>query len=107
MDDVDFTPDGERAVGVLQDGTTQLWEVRTGRTLAVLAGHETYVWAVDVSRDGRLAPSYGRLAAGETAVVYRQLQVNPTNVGRRAQGVELRDGEELVTRSDRTVTILP
>jgi len=54
VDDVDFTPDGERAVGVLQDGTTQLWEVRTGRTLAVLAGHETYVWAVDVSRDGRL-----------------------------------------------------
>ncbi len=59
------------------------------------------------SRDGRLALSYGRLAAGETAVVYLQLQVNPTNVGRRSQGVELHDGEELVARSDRTVTILP
>jgi len=63
--------------------------------------------AEEESRDGRLALSYGRLAAGETAVVYLELQVNPTNVGRRSQGVELRDGEELVTRSDRTVTILP
>ena len=59
------------------------------------------------SRDGRLALSYGRLAAGETAVVYLQLQVNPTNVGRRSQSVELHDGEELVARTDRTVTILP
>ena len=59
------------------------------------------------SRDGRLALSYGRLAPGETTVVYLELQVNPTNVGRRSQGVELHDGEELVARNDRTVTILP
>jgi hypothetical protein len=61
----------------------------------------------ELGRDGRLALSFGPVAAGETAVVYLQLQVNPTNVGRRSQDVELRDGDRLLARVDRTVTIYP
>jgi hypothetical protein len=61
----------------------------------------------ELGRDGRLALSFGPVAAGETATVYLQLQVNPTNVGRRSQDVELRDGDRLLARVDRDVTILP
>jgi hypothetical protein len=58
-------------------------------------------------QDGRLALGYGKLAPGDRLVVYLQLQVNPTNVGRRSQRVELRDGPELVAAADRTVTVFP
>jgi hypothetical protein len=56
---------------------------------------------------GRLALGYGELEAGDRLVVYLQFQVNPTNVGRRSQRVELRDGPELVAAADRTVTVFP
>ena len=36
-----------------------------------------------------------------------QLQVNPTNLGRRAQNVELDDGTTPLLRIKRTVTIFP
>ena len=58
-------------------------------------------------QDGRLALGYGELEAGERLVVYLQFQVNPTNVGRRSQRVELRDGPELVAAANRTVTVFP
>lgn len=58
-------------------------------------------------RDGRVSLGYGRLEAGERLVVYLQMQVNPTNVGRRSQRVELRDGPELIAAADRTVTVFP
>jgi hypothetical protein len=58
-------------------------------------------------RDGRLSLAYGPLDPGERLVVYIQLQVNPTNVGRRSQRVELRDGSRLVIATDRSVTVFP
>ena len=58
-------------------------------------------------RDGRLALGFGSLQAGERLVVYMQFQVNPTNVGRRSQRVELRDGPELLASVDRAVTVFP
>jgi hypothetical protein len=63
--------------------------------------------ADELGRDGRLALDFGPVAAGETATVYMEFQVNPTNVGRRSQDVELRDGDRLLARADRAVTILP
>jgi hypothetical protein len=36
-----------------------------------------------------------------------QLQVNPTNVGRRSQDVALYDGGTLLTTIERTITIFP
>jgi hypothetical protein len=59
------------------------------------------------SRDGRLALDYGPLDPGETLVAYLQFQVNPTNVGRRSQGVALADGDRVIASVDRTVTVLP
>jgi hypothetical protein len=50
---------------------------------------------------------YGHLGAGHKLVVYLQFQVNPTNVGRRSQDVELYDDTELLTKVDRTITVFP
>jgi hypothetical protein len=61
----------------------------------------------EASRDGRLALDFGHLDAGHKLVVFLQYQVNPTNVGRRSQDVELYDGETLLTDVDRTVTVFP
>jgi hypothetical protein len=59
------------------------------------------------SRDGDLALSFGPLEPGDELVLYMQFQVNPTNVGHRPADVALYDGDELIARVDRTVTIFP
>ena len=61
----------------------------------------------EASRGGDLALSFGPLAAGDELVLYMQFQVNPTNVGRRSAAVALYDGNELLARVDRTVTVYP
>ena len=61
----------------------------------------------EASRDGRLALDYGHVPAGRKLVAYLQFQVNPTNVGRRSQGVELTDGERHLLSVDRSVTVFP
>lgn len=59
------------------------------------------------SDDGRLVLELGHVPAGQKYVLYMHLQVNPTNVGRRSQDVELRDGDELLATVDRTITVVP
>lgn len=59
------------------------------------------------SRDGKLVYHYDTIPAGETVVVFAQFQVNPTNVGRRSQDVELDDDTTSIAHVDRTVTIFP
>ena len=44
---------------------------------------------------------------GSWAGALGHLQVNPTNVGRRSQDVELYDDTELLAKVDRTVTVFP
>ena len=61
----------------------------------------------EASRDGKLAFELGRIPAGQKHVFFLQLQVNPTNVGRRSQDVRLYDGEELLATIDRTITVWP
>jgi hypothetical protein len=61
----------------------------------------------EASRDGRLAFELGRIPAGQKHVLFLQLQVNPTNVGHRAQDVELFDGDELLATVNRTITVWP
>jgi hypothetical protein len=63
--------------------------------------------ATEASRDGRLVYSFGPLAAGHSLLFFLSLQVNPTNVGRRAQNVDLYDGETRLASVHRTVTIFP
>jgi hypothetical protein len=61
----------------------------------------------EASRDGKLVLELGHIGAGKTYILFIQIQVNPTNVGRRSQDVALYDGDTLLTAVDRTITIFP
>jgi hypothetical protein len=59
------------------------------------------------SDNGRLVLELGHVPAGQEHVLYMHLQVNPTNVGRRSQDVELRDGDKVLATVERTITVVP
>jgi hypothetical protein len=59
------------------------------------------------SRDGNLALRLGHIPAGHDYLLFLQLQVNPTNVGRRAADVDLYDGDRRLLHVDHTLTIWP
>jgi hypothetical protein len=59
------------------------------------------------SRNGKLVLELGHIAAGSTYVLWMQFQVNPTNVGRRSQSVELDDGSSRLFTMHRKVTVFP
>jgi hypothetical protein len=61
----------------------------------------------EANRDGKIALDLGRVPAGTEHVFFLHFQVNPTELGRRAQDVELHDGEAPLLEIDRTVTIFP
>ena len=61
----------------------------------------------EASRDGKLVFGLGRVPAGEKHVLFLQLQVNPTNVGHRSQDVRLYDGDALLAKVDRSITVFP
>jgi hypothetical protein len=61
----------------------------------------------EASRDGDLVFELGRIPAGDDYLFFLQFQVNPTNVGRRSNDVELYDGDRLLLSIDRTVTVWP
>ena len=61
----------------------------------------------EANRDGKIAFDLGRVRAGSEHVFFLHFQVNPTEVGRRPQDVELLDGETPLVRLDRTVAIFP
>ncbi|HTU90741.1 MAG TPA: sigma-70 family RNA polymerase sigma factor [Gemmataceae bacterium] len=54
-----FSPDDRTLVSGCYDGTVRLWEVATGKEIAVLKGHEQQVATVAFSPDGRLVASGG------------------------------------------------
>jgi hypothetical protein len=57
--------------------------------------------------DGRVVLSYNKLASGHKLIVWLYFQVNPTNVGKRREDVELDNGATLITRVHRSLTIFP
>src|SRR5262249_12401300 len=58
--DMAFSPDGRLLASASADRTVRLWEVATGREMAVLRGHENSVWPVVFSPDGRRLASTDR-----------------------------------------------
>jgi hypothetical protein len=82
---------------VLDDGWTDSMHVNTIEPAPV----------GESSRGGDLALDFGHVPAGDTLVAWLELQVNPTNVGRRSQRVRLFDGEELLAETNRTLTVYP
>jgi hypothetical protein len=61
----------------------------------------------EASSNGRLTLQLGHIPAGQTYVLYMDFQVNPTNVGHRAQDVTLADGNTALATLHRNVTIYP
>jgi hypothetical protein len=61
----------------------------------------------EASDNGRLSLELGHIPRGRNYLLFLQFQVNPTNVGRRTQTVELRDGESSLLAFKRTVTVFP
>ena len=61
----------------------------------------------EASRNGKLAFELGHIAAGDRYILFVEFQVNPTNVGRRSQDVELTDGDTHLLTIHRRVTIFP
>jgi hypothetical protein len=57
--------------------------------------------------NGRVVMSFNQLAAGHTMFVWLYFQVNPTNVGKRREDVELDDGTAPITTVHRSLTIFP
>ena len=94
---VNANQDIEKAVLVFDGGWTEQMQINTIEPSPV----------GESSRNGRLALDMGHLGAGRKLVVWLQFQVNPTNVSRRSQDVELHDDTELLAEVDRTVTVFP
>ena len=63
--------------------------------------------STEADRNGRIAYGFGHIPAGQSLIFFISLQVNPTNVGRRSQNVELDDGETPILTVHRTITIFP
>ena len=61
----------------------------------------------EASRNGSLVLELGHVPAGQTYLLFMQLQVNPTNVGHRSQGVSLYDGGRRILSVGREITIYP
>jgi hypothetical protein len=61
----------------------------------------------EASKNGRLSLELGHIPAGESFVLFMDFQVNPTNVGRRSQDVELLDGDKHIATIHRTITVFP
>jgi hypothetical protein len=59
------------------------------------------------SREGAVVLDIGRISAGRTWVTFIGYQVNPTNVGRHNEAVELDDGARRLLRVRRTVVVYP
>jgi hypothetical protein len=61
----------------------------------------------EASRNGSLSLDLGHVPAGERHVLYVQMQVNPTNVGRRSADVQLLNGGRKLLTIHRVLTIWP
>jgi len=62
----------------------------------------------EASDNGRLSFELGHIPAGQSFILFMQIQVNPTNVAwHRPQNVELDDGDTVVTRIHRSITVFP
>jgi hypothetical protein len=59
------------------------------------------------SENGRTVLQYDTLPAGRKLSVWLQYQVNPTHVGKTAQGVELRDGSTRLVHLDHSLVSFP
>ena len=61
----------------------------------------------EASDNGRLSLELGHIPAGESYLLFMQFQTNPINVGHRDASVTLKDGDQVLFRIHRTITVFP
>jgi hypothetical protein len=62
----------------------------------------------EASDNGRFSFELGHIPKGRSFIFFLQFQVNPTNVAwQRPQNVELDDGNQVIARLHRTITVFP
>jgi hypothetical protein len=76
------------------------WESMSENSLAPNPTNES-------TQNGSVVLSYDKLSAGHTLIVWLYFQVNPTNVGKRSEDIELNDGSNQITSIHRSLTIFP
>ena len=59
------------------------------------------------SSNGKLVFTLGHIPANQTFILFMEFQVNPNNVGHRAQDVTLADGSTALITIHRTLTVYP
>jgi hypothetical protein len=59
------------------------------------------------SSNGRIVLQLGHIPARQSYILFMEFQVNPTNVGHRAQDVTLADGNTALVTLRRNVTVYP
>jgi hypothetical protein len=59
------------------------------------------------SDNGKLIYRFGHIPRGRHLTFFLSLQVNPTNVGRRSQNVQLLDGKQTLAVVKRTIMVWP
>ena len=94
---IDATADLQQATLILSPGWAE------GYTVNGLAPQPL----TEGSTDGKLNFGFGHVPAHQHLTFWISLQVNPTNVGRRAQNVSLYDGDRLLAAVHRDITIFP
>jgi WD40 repeat protein len=107
---VAFTPDGRHFLTATLRGRLHVWDVRSGRQTASLAG-PTAPTALAVRPDGLLAIAFGGRNSRGGLVLYdltrrRQLHSSASHVGMVAQLAFSRDGSRLASAShDKTIKV--
>lgn len=61
----------------------------------------------ETSEEGQVVLSYGKLDPNEKLVFWIYVQVNPTNVGKRREDIEIRDNMTPLAHIHRSMTIFP
>jgi hypothetical protein len=62
----------------------------------------------ETSDNGRFSFELGQIPKGQSFILFKQFQVIPTNVAwHRPQNIELADGNRVLARMQRTITVFP